>query len=375
MKNKELALYIHIPFCLKKCNYCDFCSFAGMPPQVKDDYVNALISEILSYKDSCSEYRVKSIFFGGGTPSLLSPIAFEKIVKAIRHSFVLNEEIEFTVEANPKTLILEGLRTFVACGVNRLSIGLQSIHEDELKILGRIHSYQDFLDSIDLAKATGIYNINVDIMYAIPNQTTKSFAQTVDAICSLPITHISAYSLIVEDGTPFGLMRDQLALPDESDELLMVEYLYKALTARGFSHYEVSNYAKDGFACRHNLVYWNCEEYLGFGLSASSRFGQTRFTNTSSMDEYLQKNFAQYREVENLSDDDLAFEYAMLRLRLLEGLSLEEYERRFGRQFTGGKEKEIEECISLGFLKCENNFLSFTEKGLYISNEILARLL
>lgn len=375
MKNKELALYIHIPFCLKKCNYCDFCSFAGLDDRMKQRYVDALISEIRLYKQAASDRRVKSIFFGGGTPSLLSIEAFEKIVNAMRESFRIDGDAEFTVEANPKTLTKQKLSSFVRCGVNRLSIGLQSIHGNELKILGRIHTYQDFLDSIAMARTAGIDNINVDIMYAIPEQTVQSFCKTVDAVCALPITHLSAYSLIIEDETPFGQMRESLTLPEESDELLMVEYLHARMQDAGFSHYEISNYAKEGHACRHNLVYWNGEEYLGFGLSACSCFEKIRYANTSSMDEYLLGNFTQYRTEEHLSDEDIAFEYAMLRLRLVEGLSLEEYEKRFGHSFTEGKEGEIDKFIELGFLQCSDGYLSFTEKGIYVSNEILSRLL
>lgn len=375
MKNKELALYVHIPFCLKKCNYCDFSSFAGLSDQVRERYVDALISEIRSYKNKADAYRVRSIFFGGGTPSLLSGAAFSRIVEAMHESFQIEDDIEFSVEANPKTITQERLAAFVKCGVNRLSIGLQSIHENELKILGRIHSYQDFLDSFAMVKNAGIRNINLDIMYAIPEQTLDSFQQTVDAVCALPITHLSAYSLIIEDETPFGKMRDGLRLPEEAQELLMVEYLHKRMHENGFSHYEISNYAKSGFACRHNLAYWNLTDYLGFGLSACSCFEAVRYTNTSSMDEYLQGDYTQYRQEEHLGKEDLAFEYAMLRLRLLEGLSLAEYKNRFGRAFDEGKEDEIAKYIADGFMKRCDDFLSFTEKGLYVSNEILARLL
>ena len=306
---------------------------------------------------------------------MLSVVEFQCIVRAIRDTFSLQGEFEFTVEANPKTLNKEKLSAYIACGVNRLSIGLQSIHDNELKALGRIHNFQDFLDSFSLIKESGIKNVNVDIMYAIPEQTPESFQKTVDWVSILPITHVSAYSLIIEDETPFGKMRDTLTLPSEEEELLMVDYLHRKLRENGFSHYEISNYSKEGKEAKHNLLYWNMDEYIGFGISAHSDFGGVRFSNTSSFDEYFSDTYIQYRQSEYPDECERAFEYAMLRLRLESGLSLSEYERRFHHSFLNGKEEYINKCIKNGYMLLREDYLAFTEEGFYVSNEILSTIL
>lgn len=375
MKNKKLGLYIHIPFCLRKCNYCDFCSFADIDKKTRLRYIDRICDEIYSYRDKADDYHLESIFFGGGTPSLLEPFEFVKIVDAIKDIFSFDNETEFTLESNPKTLTKEKLQTYVRCGVNRLSIGLQSVHENELKILGRIHDFDDFLHSFALVQETGIRNINVDLMYSIPEQTVDSFKSTVDIVSDLPLTHISAYSLIIEEDTPFGRMKNALVLPSEEDELMMVDYLHEKLREKGFIHYEISNYAKDGFSSKHNLLYWNMDEYIGLGINAHSDFQGVRYANTSVFNEYLSEDFIQYRVSETPDNAQRAFEYAMLRLRLREGLSLSEYEERFHCAFLEGKEEYINKCIEGGFMLLCGDRLSFTEEGFYVSNEILSSIL
>lgn len=375
MKSKKLGLYIHIPFCVRKCNYCDFCSFASLDEDVKERYIEKICSEIRSYRGKTENYQIASIFFGGGTPSLLSPDMFYQITEALRETFSLDQSVEFTVEANPKTITREKLSTMISCGVNRLSIGLQSIHVNELKSLGRIHTFQDFLDSYSLARRMGIENINIDLMYAIPEQTRESFKETVDTVVDLCPSHISAYSLIIEDETPFGRMKDSLPLPSEEDEMFMVDYLNQKLAGNGFSHYEISNYAKEGCQSRHNLLYWNMDEYIGIGLSAHTDFDGIRFSNTTDMDEYLSESYIQYRVSECPSEEQRAFEYAMLRLRLKAGLSLNAYQRRFGADFMAGNEEYIKKCVEGGFMLLKGDTLSFTEAGFYVSNEILSSIL
>ena len=375
MKSNKLGIYVHIPLCVKKCNYCDFCSFANLEKETRAEYVEQLCKEILSYKGKTHDYRIESIFFGGGTPSLLSASEFSVIVDALRDAFAINGEIEFTIEANPKTLTDENLSAYIACGVNRLSIGLQSVHANELKALGRIHTLDDFISSLTLARNKGIENINVDIMYAIPEQTRESFMETVDTVCALPVNHISAYSLIIEDSTPFGRMRDSLVLPSEDDELFMVDYLHQKLAQHGYTHYEISNYAKHGRESRHNLLYWNMDEYIGVGLGAHSDFLGARYSNSTDMHEYLSKEYIQYRVIDTPDREQRAFEYAMLRLRLKEGLSLSEYQNRFHRSFIEGKEEYLEQCVRGGYLLMDEEHLSFTEAGFYVSNEILAEIL
>ena len=375
MKSKKLGLYVHIPFCVKKCNYCDFCSFADIESQKRTRYIERLCEEIASYKGRAEGYYIESIFFGGGTPSLLTSEEFEKITHALKNTFSFCRDIEFTLESNPKTITREKLSHYVSLGVNRLSIGVQSIHEKELHALGRIHTYEDARSSISIARECGIENINVDLMYAIPEQTRENFIATVDTVTALPITHISAYSLIVEENTPFGKNRDKLILPSEEDELFMVDYLHKKLQENGYTHYEISNYARAGKESRHNLLYWKMEEYIGLGLNAHSDFCGVRFSNTQSLDEYLSENYVEYRVSASPDIEERAFEYAMLRLRLKDGLSLSEYEKRFGRPFLQNKEEYVKRCIKGGYLLLEGDILAFTEEGFYVSNEILREIL
>ncbi len=373
MATDVVGLYIHIPFCVKKCNYCDFCSFNLSTVSWRDKYIDRLCDEIRSYSDE--GIRVNSIFFGGGTPSLLTPSEFDRICEAIRDSFVLLPECEFTVEANPKTLDGEKLRSFVKNGVNRLSIGLQSIHENELKILGRIHSYDDFLASYRLAKEYGIDNINIDLMYAIPEQTIESFSNTLDSVMALNPQHISLYGLILEEGTPFYEMRSSLALPGEDIECDMYFLAAKKLREGGYSHYEISNYAKAGFESRHNLKYWRCEEYIGIGLSAYSFFKEQRFGNTDDVVTYLYGEPDSLFTIDQRNENDRETEYIMLALRLGEGLSLSEYKARFGKDFLSEKMEKLERFLDVGLMKISDGRLSLTERGFYVSNSIICNLI
>ena len=255
MRADMLALYVHIPICLKKCAYCDFCSYPNLSPRQRADYIDALILELDGYKRE-PRLTLDTLFFGGGTPSLLEPDEFNKLAQKIREVFDTSALSEFTLEANPKTLTREKLLAYREGGVNRISIGLQSIHEKELKNLGRIHSYNDFLESYKLVREVGIENVNVDIMYSIPDQTLESFLKTVDCVISLSPEHISAYSLILEEGTPLYMARDSLCLPSVESECRMYDALCERMASAGYVHYEISNYAKPSRECRHNLVYW-----------------------------------------------------------------------------------------------------------------------
>ena len=367
-----IGLYVHIPFCVKKCNYCDFCSFPTDSKQ-KSEYVDALIEEILTYKRS-PRIRVDTVFFGGGTPSLLDADEIERIVKAIKSAFALTDGSEFTVEVNPGTVSLDKLLAIKAAGVNRLSIGFQTKHENELKMLGRIHNYEDFIQTFNSARSLGFDNINVDIMYGIPHQTLSSFEETLTAITELSPEHISCYGLIVEPKTPFYDMKDTLPLPDEDTECDMYELACKLLGLHGYEHYEISNYSKKGFQCKHNLKYWHDEEYIGVGLSAHSYYHGERIYTTSDIKEYFSKNSANYRYGERTRGRD-AFEYAMLALRLTEGLSLRDYESVFGVPFTRGRETVIKKYADAGLLKATDSSISLTEKGFYLSNTILSELI
>lgn len=373
MATDAIGLYLHIPFCVRKCNYCDFCSFNLSYVDWRDEYINRLCEEISSYKGE--KPSLNSIFFGGGTPSLLTPDEFDRICEEIRNSFNILPDCEFTVEANPKTLDTEKLTSFRKNGVNRLSIGLQSIHENELKILGRIHSYEDFLVSFNLAREYGIDNINVDLMYAIPEQTVESFSKTLNTVLSLHPEHISLYGLILEEGTRFFEWQTKLSLPCEDTECDMYYLAAKRLREAGYLHYEISNYALDGQQCQHNLKYWRSEEYIGVGLNAYSFFVGRRFDNSDEIDVYLADKGLKYKCHQPLSAHDMAYEYVMLRLRLAEGFSLSDYKHRFGIDFVIGREKIIRELINAGYIQLDDGRFRLTESGFYVSNSILTELI
>ena len=371
MTTKPIGLYVHIPFCVRKCNYCDFCSY---PERDVSDfrrayYIDALIREIRGYKRE-ERIAISTVFFGGGTPTLLEPRELERIFEAIRDVFDILPAAEITLEANPGTVTEQKLSAYRRFGVNRISIGLQSIHENELKKLGRIHSYDDFLQTYRLARTAGFDNISVDLMYGIPEQTLSSFAETLDGIISLGPEHISAYGLIVEEGTPFYAEREGLEIPDEDTECDMYELACERLSGTGYSHYEISNYAKEGRASEHNLHYWRREEYIGVGVAAHSYFGGVRYSNCESLSSYIQ-GLAPEEE----SDTNAAFEYAMLALRLAEGLSLSDYASRFSHSFLLGREEAIDRFVTLGYMSRTKDRLALTDRGMYVSNAILSELL
>lgn len=374
MKAKPLGIYVHIPFCLKKCNYCDFCSFSDIDEKTREKYILTLIDEIKSYK-SQRKLSVNTVFFGGGTPSLLSVSEFHSICEAIADSFDISDVKEFTLEANPKTVTKQKLEAFKNCGVNRVSIGLQSIHDNELKILGRIHNFEDFKAAYNVTLESGISNINVDVMYGIPEQTVDSFRMTLEALIQMKPAHISAYGLILEEKTKFWDIRDSLPLPDEDAECDMYELACGYLASYGYNHYEISNYALSDKSSRHNLKYWHNEEYIGFGVSAYSYFSGKRYGNSSKLSEYLSENSRQYVSEEILSPSDKKYEHAMLALRLKEGISLSEYEGLFGESFLPGREEKILRYIKAGYMTRTDDRIALTEKGFYISNTVLTDLL
>ena len=370
---KGIGLYVHIPFCVRKCLYCDFCSVA-VDAVLRGRYVDALIAEIESYRGRIN-YCVNSIFFGGGTPSILSAEEFVKIVASIRAVFDISENCEFTVEANPRTLTSAKLEAYKSCGVNRLSIGMQSIHEKELKKLGRIHTFEDFFVSFGMARAAGFSNINVDLMYGIPGQTLRSLKKTVNTLVALSPEHISCYGLIIEENTPFFEMKNELDLPGEEEEYRMYEYICDKLGEAGYSHYEISNYAKAGFECRHNLKYWHDEEYIGIGVSSHSYFEGRRFYNSNGFSEYFSYDEAKYRQRENELSGIQKDEYIMLRLRLSEGIVFRDYQLIFGESFTTGRENLLQSFVRAGYAVFDEHRFALTEKGFYLSNSIISQLI
>ena len=373
MRTDRLGLYVHIPYCVKKCNYCDFCSLPQGGAGVPDDYVEALCAEIASYKRD-DRLCLDTVYFGGGTPSLLSPLQMEKIVLEICNAFYISESAEITLEANPGTVTEEKAVAYKRLGFNRVSLGLQSIHEKEMKKLGRIHNYQDFLSSFNLLRKAGFDNINVDLMYGIPYQSKDSFKETLDAVIGLSPEHISAYGLILEAGTPLFSEIDVLPLPTQDEECDMYDACRDLLKKSGYEHYEISNYAKPGKRSRHNMLYWNLTDYIGVGAAAHSYFEGERYSNTDSVSEYISSRKAG-DNTRITSDVDAEFEYVMLKLRLSDGFSLSEYEERFGSSFTDGKEDIIRKFIEQGLMTLSDGRLALTERGFYLSNSILVEIL
>lgn len=373
MRAKPIGLYVHVPFCLKKCAYCDFCSFISADFPKRSEYLDALCREIDSYANK--GIFLDTIFFGGGTPSLLSGDDFLKIVEHIRSSFTLSENPEFTIEANPKTLTEENLSAYISAGVNRVSLGLQSANKNELSALGRIHTYEEFLESYELLRKCGIENVNVDLMYGIPEETKDSFLNTLNKVTALSPEHISVYGLILEEGTPLYESIDSYRMPTEDEECDMYYLAADFLRERGYFHYEISNYAKAGFECRHNLKYWHCEEYIGVGLAAHSYFDGKRFGNTTDPYAYLDSKSGIITTEEALDSDSAAYEFVMLGLRLRDGFSLSEYKALFGKDFLHGREQKIAQFTGAGYITLSNDRIALTEKGFYVSNSILNELI
>ena len=384
MKKRNLELYLHIPFCVRKCNYCDFFSASGTQEE-QAAYVSAMIREIQSYHELSKEYEVQTIFLGGGTPSLLTPEQIEQIFAAIYHTFSVNENAEITMEMNPGTVDIEKLHAMKAAGVNRLSIGLQSAQDEELKMLGRIHTYEEFLETWKLTERAGFKNRNIDLMSALPGQTIESYEDTLSKVLALEPEHVSAYSLILEEGTVFydwyekgKLDRGAWKLPSEEEEYAMGELTIQRLAEAGMHRYEISNYAKPGFACRHNIGYWKRTDYLGFGPSAASLFGNCRWTNTADRSLYLKACGAleKIREDEEiLSRQDAMEEFMFLGLRMTQGISTAEFEEQFGKEIHavyGGVLKKYE---AMHLLQEHSGRLALTRDGISVSNVILADFL
>ncbi len=367
------GLYVHIPYCRSKCSYCDFCSLPRGGLSVPDEYVSALVEEIGGYGRD-ERIALSTIYFGGGTPSLLEPYQLERIMDAIRDSFRVLDSAEITSEANPGTLSEEKARTLMHLGFNRISLGLQSIHEKELKTLGRIHSYDDFLSCFSMLRRVGFSNISVDLMYGIPYQTLDSFRSTLETVTALSPEHISAYGLILEEGTPLFDRASSLPIPDDDAECDMYELCCRVLSEHGYTHYEISNYAVEGMESRHNLIYWHTDQYIGVGASAHSFYLGERFFNTSDVERYIASPLLHFSECAE-SDTERLCEYIMLALRLREGISLPDFEARFGVSFTAGRMPKLMRFCELGLMTLTDDRVALTERGFYLSNSLLSEII
>lgn len=378
---QPISLYLHIPFCVKKCHYCDFLSFPGCSLSRQAEYVDAMIQEIHAYREAAEDYEVKTIFLGGGTPSLLEEELVERLFHELYSVWRAAPETEITIEANPGTLSREKLIGYHTIGINRLSLGLQSTIAQELETIGRIHNYEQFLANYYLAREAGFDNINIDIMSALPGQTLISYGKTLERILKLQPEHISSYSLILEEGTDFWENAEiERALPSEQTERIMYHYTKKCLQNAGYERYEISNYAKPGYACIHNQVYWTGGEYLGLGLGAASYWKGARFSNTPDMEEYME-NCSRARITENRKEIVTATqksrmeEYMFLGLRMIRGISIREFERRFGIPMDRIYGTVIRSYIEQGLLKIEQDRLMLTERGIDVSNLVMADFL
>lgn len=402
MKQREMSLYIHIPFCVKKCNYCDFLSFSSSDT-VKKQYIKALCQEIESFfavqkqeKDNTEEIIIKTIFFGGGTPSILGAKQIEEVMDAVRKTFVIAADAEITIEMNPGTIKREKLETYQKIGINRLSIGLQTTDDELLKVLGRVHTYEQFLENYKMARELGFQNISVDLMSALPKESIKDYQKDLERVLQLEPEHISSYSLIIEEGTPF-YDNDEILdhLPSEEEDRAMYELTEQMLLERGYHRYEISNYAKTGKESRHNSVYWTGGEYVGFGLGASSylrsdhpylqdskeqleQYYGVRFKNETNIKKYIQNSYVpilEKEEVTFLSKQEAMEEFMFLGLRMMQGIKEQQFLEQFHISVQSVYGDVVEKFVGMGLLEQTDGRICFTKKGIDVSNSILCEFL
>lgn len=374
---KPLGLYVHIPFCVKKCNYCDFLS-APADDNTKKHYAAALCKEIRSYKHVTKEYELATIYLGGGTPSVLDVSRTEEILKTIRETFCVEGNAEVTMEVNPGTVTLEKLKKYRELGINRLSIGVQSANPAELKLLGRIHSFEDAKNTVAWAREAGFDNLSLDLMSALPGQSLAGYKENLEAILSLQPEHISSYSLIIEEDTPFYElyaegMEKETELPEEETDRAMYAYTKARLQEAGYERYEISNYAKPGYESRHNSSYWTGREYIGAGLGASSLFTNARYHNETDLLTYIKEAEAGKdirREVERLTEAELMEEFMILGLRRMCGVSRREFLKRFGKPLETVYGPALQKLKRQELITVEDDTISLTELGIDVSNQV-----
>ena len=380
MKNtKTIGLYIHIPFCRQKCLYCDFPSWAGKEGQMQG-YVDALTKEIENRGKAYSDRKVSSVFFGGGTPTTLSVPMLEQLMQAVFESWDIAEDAEITTEANPGTLDGEMAAALKKMGFNRLSMGVQAWQNRLLKDLGRIHTMEAFQENYKAVREAGFENVNTDLMFALPNQTMADWQETVRNIVALHPEHISAYSLILEEGTPFFDRYEKGELEPAAEELdrEMYHWAVDYLAKMGYGQYEISNFAKKGRQSRHNRIYWQAEEYLGMGLGAHSYMEGERFHNRYDLQEYIDANgevSLLKEDVEVIAEEDALAEFMFLGLRLTEGVSFARFRERFGQEMKNIYGRQIEELVRDGLLKEDEIGIRLTARGVDISNVVFEKFL
>lgn len=407
MEKRELELYVHIPFCVKKCAYCDFLSAPAGEREIRA-YTDALIREIRARGENHKDYRVRTVFLGGGTPSVLSGGDAARIFRALKKSFDIAENPEITLEVNPGTVTEEKTAAWKNAGINRISIGLQSVNDRELKMLGRIHTFREFLNTWKLVRRAGFNNVSIDLISAIPGQTVQSWERTLRTVAELGPEHISAYSLIIEEGTPFytlyGDGKENAGdssfppLPDEDEDREIYQRTASVLNEYGYHRYEISNYAREGYECRHNLGYWERKEYLGLGLGASSLIRECRFHNTADMEKYMhvygsggkaaegeensacscmktEEQNSTLEEIEKLSVEDQMEEFMFLGLRKTAGISPEDFRRSFDRNIMDVYGEKLIKLEKQGLIRNSGARIRLTERGTDISNYVFSEFI
>lgn len=387
----SFSLYIHIPFCMSKCAYCDFASWPGQD-RLWADYIQKVIAEMAVWKQSVhlQGRSISTLFIGGGTPSILPGEMIASLMDAARDLAPFSADAEITIEANPGTLTDEKLAHWKRAGVNRISFGAQSFDDGLLKSLGRIHCADEIRRAVRMARSAGFENISLDLMYALPGQTMQMWADTLDAAVSLEVPHISAYSLIVEEGTPMASRVDggEAVLPDEDAVNAMQRYAVERLERAGLIRYEISNYARPGHESRHNMTYWRRGDYLGVGCAAHSMMNGRRFANASVLNEYLanEKSASEadffrflsacgYQDIDTLTREDAMEETIMLATRTAEGIDLDAWQRDFGEDFTQTRASVIRNLISAGLARIDNSRLSLTTQGMEVQNAVVVALM
>lgn len=375
----QIGLYFHIPFCASKCYYCDFLSFPKQKEQER--YMEALLQEIEKTSESLPlETSVKSIFIGGGTPTVLPPFLLDRLMKAIVTHFKLEPSCEWTIEANPGTIERDKIEVLRKYPITRISLGLQSTHNDLLKSIGRLHRFEDWEESIRLIKAYTSWQINTDLMFALPNQSFEAFKETLETIVKYDLEHLSVYALIIEDGTTFGDLYEEGKIKEVPEELdrKMYHYAQTYLKEQGYTQYEISNWAKEGYECKHNLVYWQCEPYIGLGLGAHSLYDGKRFYNEENLEKYIEAagDLKKLRHDEEILTPKMMMEeYIFLGLRLLSGIDEIAFEEKFGQSIWDAYPYQLNKWIKQGALVHDKKRIYLSHYGLDVCNEIFSSFL
>ena len=364
---KEIGVYIHIPFCIKKCDYCDFISYCNKQDLV-EEYIEKLKEEI-NIELNKMEYKIKTIYIGGGTPSSVDSKYIVDILNVIKEKYNI-DNVEITIEVNPGTITKEKLLDYKTAGINRLSIGLQETSNQLLKQIGRIHTYEEFLETYNLARQVGFKNINVDLMIGLPNQSISDIKNSLNKIINLNPEHISVYSLILEEGTKLYKKYEEIKieLPDEELERNMYWYVKNTLENNGYMHYEISNFAKDGYESKHNISCWKQEEYIGFGINAHSYIDSTRYSNIESIEEYIEDFDKIVHEKQVI--EDMQKEYMLLGLRKIEGISVQEFKNKFGDNPIFLFRNELSKLVEEDLLEVDGDIIKLTNKGLDLANQV-----